>query len=429
MRIVWRTLRTQRNLRLLLGAGLISLTGDWVLRVGLAYHVYVLTGSTLVSSVMLLASFLPQVLLGSLAGVVVDRHDQRRMMIAANLLQAGGLLPLLLVDARGMVWVVYLVMLWQGCVQQFFTPAEQSLVPHLVPDDQLLTANALNGQARDVARLVGSALGGVAVAAGGLTLLTLLDAASFVGSAALLWRMPIRPAGGTPGTRDDRVRQRLRERLAALRTEWVDGLRTTTAERVLRVILVFSVVTTVGEGLMGTLFAPFVHDALDGSGSDYGLIVSVQAVGGIVGGLAAAAVADRVSATSLFGWGAVAFGAIDLVMFLYPLGYVAVWPAVICMILVGVPGAFTLAGCMTLVQRHTGARHRGRVIGALGAVEGLAVVVGTVAAGFLGEAVGIIPVLAGQGAGYLLAGVGVVVALRGHHASDSGRAATESAVG
>ena len=424
MRLVWRTLSTQRDLRLLLGAGLVSLTGDWILRVGLAYHVYVLTGSTLVSSMMLLSSFLPQVLLGSLAGVVVDRHDQRRMMIAANLIQAVGLLPLLLVDATGLVWVVYLVMLWQGCVQQFFTPAEQSLVPHLVPDDHLLTANALNGQARDVARLLGSAVGGVAVAAGGLTVLTLLDAASFVGSAALLWRMRVRHGRAAS---DDVPAETLRGRVVRLRAEWADGLRLATGERVLRVILVFTVVTTVGEGLMGTLFAPFVHDALGGSGGDYGLVVSVQAVGGIVGGLAAASVGDRVSAERLFGWGAVAFGAVDLVMFLYPLGYVAVWPAVACMVVVGVPGALTVAGCMTLLQRHTGARHRGRVIGALGAVEGLAVVVGTLAAGALGEAIGIIPVLAGQGAGYLLAGVGVVAALRRDSPRSPSVAVTEPA--
>ena len=70
----------QPGVRPLLGAGLISLSGDWVLRVGLAYYVYALTGSTVASAVMLLASFVPQIALSSLAGVFVDRWDLKRTM-------------------------------------------------------------------------------------------------------------------------------------------------------------------------------------------------------------------------------------------------------------------------------------------------------------------------------------------------------------
>lgn len=67
---------------------------------------------------------------------------------------------------------------------------------------------------------------------------------------------------------------------------------------------------------------------------------------------------------------------------------------------------------MTLFQRNTMDSYRGRVFGALGAAQGLAVLVGTVAAGWLGEAIGIVPVLAVQGAGYVLAGFAVLVLMR-----------------
>lgn len=144
----------------------------------------------------------------------------------------------------------------------------------------------------------------------------------------------------------------------------------------------------------------------------YGVIVSSHAVGGLVGGLVAASLGTRLRATHRFGWEAIGFGAIDLVMLLYPLEYVAVWPAIVCMLLVGIPGALLLAGAMTLFQRNTADSHRGRVVGALGAVEGAATVTGTIAAGFLGEALGIIPVLAAQGAAYLAADAAVAVALR-----------------
>jgi MFS family permease len=77
-----------------------------------------------------------------------------------------------------------------------------------------------------------------------------------------------------------------------------------------------------------------------------------------------------------------------------------------------VPGALARAGAMTRFQRSTEDSHRGRVFGALGAVEGVAILAGTVCAGFLAQAVGIIPVLAVQGGGYVVAGFAMLVVMR-----------------
>src|SRR5262245_28592974 len=149
MRALWGVLVRHRDYRFLLAAGLVSLTGDWVLSIGLTYYVYAVTGSTMASGTVLLAAFLPQVLLGSLAGVFVDRWDRRRTMIAANLLLATGLLPLLAFDGADRVWIAYVVVLFESCVEQFFTPAASSLAPYLVAEHDLVTANALNGQNRN----------------------------------------------------------------------------------------------------------------------------------------------------------------------------------------------------------------------------------------------------------------------------------------
>lgn len=195
-------------------------------------------------------------------------------------------------------------------------------------------------------------------------------------------------------------------------------MRMSISEPVLRVVMAFTFVALVGEGVMGTLFVPFVRDVLHGNGQQYGLIVSVQAIGGVAGGLVAATVGQRVSAVSMFGVGSIVFGFIDLVMFVYPLAYVAIWPAVVCMIAVGLPGAVVMAGYNTLLQRHTTDAYRGRVFGALGAVQGAAVLVGTISAGFLGESLPIIPVLSYQGVGYMLAGVIVLATLGGRRRSD-----------
>ena len=125
MRAILRVLAGHRDLRLVLSAGLVSMVGDWILRIGLVYHVFVLTNSTVVSAILMLSSFVPQLLLGSVAGVFVDRWDRRRTMVVTNLLLAVGLLPLLLVHDASRVWVVFIVLFYESSVAQFFVPAEQ----------------------------------------------------------------------------------------------------------------------------------------------------------------------------------------------------------------------------------------------------------------------------------------------------------------
>jgi len=397
---VWAVLARRRDYRLLLSAGLISLTGDWILRTGLAFRVYEETGSTLTSGGLLLASFLPSVVLGSFAGVFADRWDRRRAMITLNALHVIALLPLPVSGQRPTIGVVYAVVLAQSCLQQFFVPAEQSLLPALIPPRELLTANALNSQARDIARLVGAACGGVLAAAGGIPLLATADAATFLAALTLIACIrhgaeprPAAPAVGAFG------------RLAA---EWKDGLRLCAAGRAMRLVFLFALATQVGEGLMSTLFAPFVSTELGGSARVYGLIVSSQAVGGIAGGLVAAAAGSRLPAATMWGAGSVLFGMVDLTLFCYPLASRSLVPAFVCMIAVGVPGAFTVAGSMTVLQRLTDDGSRGRIMGALGAVEAAAVLVGITAAGALGNVLGIIPLLVLQALGYLLGGAVVL---------------------
>jgi len=404
-------LAARRDLRLVLSAGIISLTGDWVLTIGLIYRVYAVTGSTVASALTMASSFAPQVLLGAVAGVFADRWDRKRTMIVANLLLAAGLLPLLLVHGAGQVWIVFVVMFAEGAVKQFFSPAEQAMVPRLVPDDELLTANALNGQVSNASRLAGSAIGGILVAAGGLAAVTLTDAASFVASAVLLTlvRTSGRAAGADPSEEQVRtIGLGLRRIGAELRA----GLDLSARHRVLRALMIFALVTSVGEGIMSTLFTPFVEHVLHGSSQAYGLVVAAQAVGGIAGGVVAAAAGHRVRASRLLSVGAIAFGLVDLAIFLYPLGYVAVWPAIVGMIIVGVPGALALAGLITLFQRNTEDAFRGRVFGAISTAEGVTVLAGTLGAGFLSRFAGIIPVLAIQGAAYVAAGIAMFVWLK-----------------
>ena len=403
LRAPGRLLRAAPDLRLLLAAGLVSLTGDWLLGVGLAYSVYAVTGSTLASAATLLSSFIPQVVVGSVAGVFVDRWDRKRTMVVANLVLAAGLLPLLLVTGAHRIWLVYAVLAAEAVVEVFFAPAEQAMLPRVVSDADLVAANGLNGQVSDVARLVGSGLGGVTAAVGGIAAIAGADAATFLLAAFLVSR--IRTSGRIADQPSDDAAEVVRGRLSELARQWRAGLRATWGSPVIRMLLVFTLITSTGEGIMGTLFAPYVREVLHGGAQVYGLITGVQAVGGIIGGFLVASLARRWSPVVMLGAGAVVFGLVDLAIFLYPLALVSPWPAAAGMIVVGLPGAVTVAGLRTLFQRHTVDAERGRVFALGSLASSVTVVIGSLGAGLLGGPVGIMPVLAVQGLGYVVAGL------------------------
>jgi MFS family permease len=410
MRGLWRLLAAHRDYRLLATAHLVSALGDYLLGVGLVYLVYDLTGSTLASAGMLVVSVLPQALLASPAGVLVDRWDRRRTLAACSLLQVAILAPLLFVTDDSRIWLLYVVAGAQALVEQLSFPAEQALVPHLVPADDLVSANAVNSQAANIARLVGGSLGGVTAAWGGLPALAVVDAATFAAAAALVFA--IRPQTAHAPVDPDAEPAPPEPWW----TQWQAGLRVAMSSRTLKVLLVFEAGTAVGEGVMGTLFAPFVRDVLHGGAQGYGFVSGIQAVGGVLGGLAVAAYASRIEPVRLLAMASVVFGLIDLAIFLYPLAYVSVWPALVLMAVVGVPGAAVVASFTTLLQRGTTDAYRGRVFGTLLGLQSVGVLAGSLLAGWLGGLGGsrtIVAVIAWQGAGYVLLGLVVAATLGG----------------
>src|SRR5262249_49955306 len=139
----------------------------------------------LLTSVMFMVSFLPNLLFGSFAGVLVDRWDRKRTMVIASALQVLAILPLVLVTSPDRVWIVFVSGFAEATLGSFFSPAESALLPQLVDKDRLASANALSGVNRNLARLLGPALGGLIIATWGLDGVILGDALSF-GVAALL---------------------------------------------------------------------------------------------------------------------------------------------------------------------------------------------------------------------------------------------------
>ena len=186
---------------------------------------------------------------------------------------------------------------------------------------------------------------------------------------------------GAVAHREESAETLVRGRFAELRDEWVEGARVALGSRTVRVLAVFWLITSFGEGIWGTLFAPYVRSVLDGGAEALGVISGIQAVGGLVGGIFAATFAARWQPRLMLGVGALVFGTVDLAIALYPLGYPHPWPAAALMVVVGLPGAIMSAGMMTLFQQETDDRERGRVFSLLLLVRSSFQVLGSLTAG------------------------------------------------
>jgi MFS family permease len=412
------TLR-QRNFTLLWIGQLVSLIGDWALGVGLPIYVFLLTHSVLILSIALLAGRLPSILLGSVAGVFVDRWDRRRTMIVTNLLLAVALLPLLLVRTADLVWIVYAVAFVTSSIEQFFVPAENALLPHLVGEEHLVAANSLNALSSNLARLVGPALGGVIAAVFGLDGIVLVDAASFV-IAGLFIGFIVVPLKATVAS-DTSLAAAEAGAISRVWREWVDGLRVIVHERTLVVVLSVLSFTSLGEGVFGVLYPVFVNRVLHGVALAIGELMSAQAVGGLIGGLLVGLAGRRVTSRGVIGGCSVAFGLIDLAIFNTPtflpsFGLPVFAFQVGLFIAVGGVGIGFSTGIQSLTQARSPDAYRGRIFGALGTTMGVLGLIGTITAGTVTELFGVITVLNIQGAGYVLAGLLLIAFLpRGPH--------------
>ncbi len=425
----------RRGFLLVWTAGLISMAGDWMLRITLPILVFELTGSVTATSAVVIANGVPTLLFGSVAGVFVDRWDRRRVMVVTSLAQAIAVLPLMAVHDAGSVWIVYAVTFAVASLGQFFRPAEAALLPSLVEPDQLVAANSLNAVNNNLARLAGPAVGGIVAAWSGLAAVAVADTATFVAAVALLALVPGRHRAETAERDQAAITDALegRDRSGihrAVRSVWrelVDGMALVRRSRVLLVLIATFTLTSVGEGLMGALFAVYVMEGLEGGVTEVGWLMSAQAVGGIVGGLCGGWFGVRFSPVRLIAVGSAVFGCLDLALFAYPLAWTVFWPAVVLIVLVGIPGVIFGSAVMALIQAAVPDEFRGRVFAVMGTSMGLAGMVGAGLGAAFGDRLGAMVMLIVQGAGYVVAGV-VVGVLLGGRVSSRDTAADDVAV-
>lgn len=205
----------------------VSLLGDGVFLVAFAWQVYELSNAPAALAAVGFAMTLPQVALLLFGGVVCDRLDRRRIMIAADVIRALAITAMAALSLTGALTLGSMIALVAvyGAATAFFGPAFDAIVPELVPPQQLTEANSLDQFVRPAAlRLAGPAMGGLLVAAAGSGWAFALNAGTFAVSAGFLLAMRTRAVGCTRGQRSQSPLSEVREGFAFVRSHvWLWG--------------------------------------------------------------------------------------------------------------------------------------------------------------------------------------------------------------
>lgn len=381
------TVLRQRNFALLWFGQLISLTGDFVLLVALPFYTYQITGSALATGLMFLIQALPSLFLGSLAGVFVDRWNRRWTMILADFSRALILLPLLFVHSRDLLWVIYLVALIEQTISQFFIPAKGAIIPSLVEEQHLLPANALNSTSDAITRLIGPPLGGAMLAIFGLSSVVLIDSASYLisGIMLLLILMPSHPVQ----EKSEAAQHTATASLVNVWHELLAGLRLMLRERLLTALFVIVSVIMLSQGIINALIVVFVKAILHGNATTFGLLMTFQGIGTLVGSVLIGQLGKRLQPVYLIILGTTPAGLVLLILLNVP--NLLLTFALITIIGLLVVGFFITE--QTLLQNNVADRYRGRVLGAYAAISSLLNILGIAIGGVLGDSLGVVGAL------------------------------------
>jgi Major Facilitator Superfamily len=346
-----RALLRQRSFRVLLAGQTFTLFGDLALILVLGVWAKNLTGSISAGGAAFFAMIAPT-LFAPLLGCVVDRFPRRRVLIVNDLVTAAGLLPLLLVRGPETVWIIYAVAAFYGFSQQIFFAARAALLQSMLRDGELGAANAVLESLRMGLRVAGPVIGTALFAALGGGAVALMDAATFLASAALLSSL--------------RVPDISRRRPAALRHELGGGIRHIRATPILRRLMLALCAAVAVLGLLQVVGLALVDHGLHRPATFLGVIFAVEGVGAILAGFATPALLRRLGEARLAGGGLVLAG--------LSLGLMATPHLVSVMVGSAIGGAgFSafLIGYTTLLQRSTTTELQGRVFTAAEATAGI----------------------------------------------------------
>lgn len=351
-----RLLERAPAFRLLFLATLGSSIGTWLAAIALTIDVFDRTGSGKWVSALLIADFLPSILVGLLLGSLVDRLQRRRLMVGADLVRLAAFCYLPFAGSAGAIVAAAAVV---GLANGFFMPAVFAGLPNLVDDAELPFANSLLQVTDNLSYLVGPLIGGALVAASGPHLAYWINAATFLVSASLLARIP---AGALQA-----ARAATRGHLADL----TDGLRTVLRSRALLTVLIAWAIAGIGSGGINVGEVALAKVTFSAGAFGFGLLAAASGVGLVLGSAFAAAPLERSGAGVIYpaalAASAVGFGAAAVSP--------DVWVALAFVVVAGIGNGAANVCNGVLIQRGAPDELRGRafsvILSVTAAVRGL----------------------------------------------------------
>ncbi|WP_426566491.1 MFS transporter [Angustibacter sp. McL0619] len=253
----------------------VSHFGDRIAPVALAFAVLEISGSATDLGLVVAAGTVPLAVLLLVGGVWADRLDRRRVMLVADAVRAvvQGVAAVLLLTGEAQIWQLAVLAAMAGAAQAFFEPAGTGMVPQVVSPARLGQANALVGLSHNAAMIVAPLVAGALVAAASPGAAIAVDAATFVVSAAFLWRL--RPRPSEPSERSTFV------------TELVGGFREVTSRSWLGAMIIgFTVYHAIVLPALLVL-GPVVSERRYEGATTWAVITSAFGVGAVLGALAA----------------------------------------------------------------------------------------------------------------------------------------------
>jgi len=379
--------RLGKPFRWLLASSLVMNLGDGVVIAAGPLLVASLTRDPFIVSLAFLAGFLPALAFGTIAGVVADRVDRRRMVIVVNVARAAVLLLLALTILGEVVSVpiVLVALVLLGTAETFGDLATTSLLPRLVPRAGLGIANArLQGAYLLPNQLIGPPIGAF-MFAGGMALPFIADAVSYVFGAVLISRIaasvaarPVAP--GTPTAAPVNARS-----ASGARHELAEGFRWLRAHPAMRTLILTIIAFNVTFGAAWSVLVLYADERLGMDAVGFGLLTTVSAIGGIVGTIAYGALERRFSLADIMRVGL-------LIETITHLTLALTQSPVVALVTMGVFGAHAFiwgTTATTIRQRAVPDALMGRVSGIYGVGVNLGIAVGTPIGGLLARSFGI----------------------------------------
>jgi DHA3 family macrolide efflux protein-like MFS transporter len=378
---------------------LLSQIGDNFVLVAILFVINDLTDSPLALGALALVATLPQLFLGLIGGVFVDRLDRKLVMIVSDVLRGLAVLSLVLIERADQLYILYIVSFVMATAGIFFNPARNAIMPCIVSGDTLLTANALMQVSQLISVILGASVAGLVVGKFGPDFAFVFDSFTFAVSAVAVATMTIPPINCKPGKTNSRV----------IWNQLVEGLLYIKDSSPLLHAIITTAVATLGFGAIMVLGIIYLDEVLGMGAEGFGFLYAFQGLGVVIGGALIGRFASGARTNRVVGGCMVILG-LSIIAFAvapsYPLVLIAV-------AVIGLSIVAARAALVTLTQVLVPNEKLGRVESAVTMVIGASTSASMALSGLFGDLFGVQVVFITAGFITIVAGVAASYTLKG----------------